>query len=333
MAQGAYTTLENDCVEIVDQEPDSDVENELGQWLTQSSRARGSGYSHFEFHEEVTPKMRQLVLQQSSSRDDIKEQCQESHMDDSTAKRLEFDLEHEDASVTLADTQECDGGAEQVITFKERWAMKEKRVRLSRAWGEYKLLSRAGQVLSNLLCLGRHPGWKLIPIIVKSEDDLRQEQFALQLIRQFDRIFSDRGLGLFLQPYEVLATTATGGLIQAVPDTISLDSLKKNDKSFLSLKEFFQRFYETEEKRNKARQRFCESLAGYCVVSYLLQIKDRHNGNLLLHAQGHIIHIDFGFILSNSPGNANFESAPFKLTNEFVQVLGGPDAPLFRRFR
>lgn len=173
----------------------------------------------------------------------------------------------------------------------------------------------------------------MVPIIVKSDDDLRQEQFALQLIRQFQRIFRDRGLSLFLRPYEVLATNATGGLIQAVSDTISLDALKKNDKSFLSLKEFFQRFYDTEEKRNRARQRFCESLAAYCVVSYLLQIKDRHNGNLLLHAQGYIIHIDFGFILSNSPGNANFESAPFKLTNEFVQVLGGPDAPLFRRFR
>jgi phosphatidylinositol kinase/protein kinase (PI-3 family) len=39
---------------------------------------------------------------------------------------------------------------------------------------------------------------------------------------------------------------------------------------------------------------------------------------------GHLTHIDFGFLLTNSPGNGmKFESAPFKLTNEFVKVLGG----------
>lgn len=51
------------------------------------------------------------------------------------------------------------------------------------------------------------------------------------------------------------------------------------------------------------------------------QVKDRHNGNLLLDEEGHIIHIDFGFMLSNSPGGVNFESAPFKLTRELLEVI------------
>lgn len=37
---------------------------------------------------------------------------------------------------------------------------------------------------------------------------------------------------------------------------------------------------------------------------------------------GHVIHIDFGFMLSNSPGGVNFESAPFKLTRELLEVMG-----------
>ncbi|RUP31667.1 kinase-like domain-containing protein [Jimgerdemannia flammicorona] len=75
------------------------------------------------------------------------------------------------------------------------------------------------------------------------------------------------------------------------------------------------------------------SLAGYSIVCYILQIKDRHNGNVLLDADGHLIHIDFGFMLSNSPGSVGFEMAPFKLPQEYLDLLGGVHSEKFAEYK
>lgn len=45
-------------------------------------------------------------------------------------------------------------------------------------------------------------------------------------------------------------------------------------------------------------------------------------------------HIDFGFLLSNAPGKGlSVENAPFKLTQEMIDVLGGQGSDKFTDFR
>lgn len=83
-----------------------------------------------------------------------------------------------------------------------------------------------------------------------------------------------------------------------------------------------------------AKYSFVASLAGYSLVCYVLQIKDRHNGNILLDKYGHMIHIDFDYFISNSPGNNfHFEKAPFKLTEEYVELMEGRRSEYFQHFR
>jgi phosphatidylinositol 4-kinase len=83
-----------------------------------------------------------------------------------------------------------------------------------------------------------------------------------------------------------------------------------------------------------AQRNFARSSAAYAVACSLLWIKDRHNGNILVNADGHLIHIDFGFLLGISPGgNLGFETASFKLTQEMVDILGGPGAEPYLYFQ
>ncbi len=208
--------------------------------------------------------------------------------------------------------------AQAPVIFKERWKQKEHRIR------------RRSQI-------GHLPGWRLVPVIVKANDDLRQEQFASQLLHQIDHILREAEIPVWMRPYDIVATSFDGGLIEAIPDTVSLDALRRNDPHYTTLPDFFDRLFGSrphgEAALEKARQCFVESLAAYSIVCFLLQIKDRHNGNILLDAEGHLIHIDFGFMLARSPGNVNFERAPFKLTSEMVDIMEGPLSPYFRRFR
>lgn len=204
-----------------------------------------------------------------------------------------------------------------LVVFKESWKQKEQRIRQA---------SKEGG----------NANWRLLPILIKSNDDLRQEQLASQLIRCMASILANANVPVWLYPYDIVALSFRGGIIEAIPDTISIDSLRKNHPHFTNLKHFFEEHFghPGNDLYENAKANFVESLAAYSIVCFLLQIKDRHNGNILLDNTGHIIHIDFGFLFLSSPGkNSGFESAPFKLTTEFIDVMDGVNSHTFSKFR
>ncbi|CAD8090047.1 unnamed protein product [Paramecium primaurelia] len=178
--------------------------------------------------------------------------------------------------------------------------------------------------------------WRLVHLIVKTGDNLKQEQFALQLINQFQMIFQKENLPLKLTTYDIQSLGPSSGIMEMIKDAATIDSLKKKLNSIdkdITLSQFFKKYYTT--NLQKAQRNFCCSLAAYSLICYFLQIKDRHNGNILLHKSGKILHIDFGFFISISPGKGlEFEkNVPFKLLSEYIDVLGGTKSELFNLFR
>lgn len=180
-----------------------------------------------------------------------------------------------------------------------------------------------------------YSSWKVKYYIVKVGDDARQEYFAMQLIKEFDSIFKANNLKLLLTPYEIIPIGPNSCLLEMLQDSTSIDSLKKDllqeHGKNISLFEFFGMFHGDEI--NKARSNFCYSLAAYSLVCYFLQIKDRHNGNIMLHKDGRIIHIDFGFLFTIAPGGAIEKKVPFKLLSEYVALLGDKARAFVVQFR
>ncbi|KAH6654625.1 kinase-like domain-containing protein [Truncatella angustata] len=202
--------------------------------------------------------------------------------------------------------------------FGEAWEQKKERIRKSSPYGWMK-------------------NWDLVSVIVKTGADLRQEAFACQLIQACDKIWTDAGTPVWVKVMRILVTGESSGLIETITNGVSLHSLKRSltlaliesgqnpRRRIATLRDhFIKTFGPTDSEPHKAAvDAFKRSLAAYSMISYVLQLKDRHNGNVLIDNEGHIVHIDFGFMLSNSPGSVGFEAAPFKFTYEYLEVLGG----------
>ena len=191
--------------------------------------------------------------------------------------------------------------------------------------------------LKNKSLFGNFKTYKIFRCIFKTHEDLRQEQFATQLINEFNQIFKLENVDCWLNTYEIISTGNDSGLVEMVNNSLSLDQLKQKINN-ISLYDFYLYYWgkgHTDSPEYKrAMKNYVESLAGYSLVCYFLQIKDRHNGNILIDNEGHLTHIDFGFLLSNAPGKGlKFENAPFKLSNDMVQNLGGIEGQYFEQFR
>ena len=220
---------------------------------------------------------------------------------------------------------------EEVVPKNTKINMEE----LRHVFGE--TFSEKGKNIKKNSLFGKLKTHKIFRCIIKTHEDLRQEQFTTQLINEFYQIYQLEQTGLWLNTYEIISTGHDSGLVEMVNDSLSLDVLKQKIEH-ISLYDFYLNYFGNGNPNSHsyklAMKNYIASLAGYSLVCYFLQIKDRHNGNILIDNKGHLIHIDFGFLLSNAPGKGiKFETAPFKLNRDMVECLGGVNSKYFEEFK
>lgn len=166
-------------------------------------------------------------------------------------------------------------------------------------------------------------GWRVNSVIVKTGSDMKQEQLTSQILSIIDAIWKQDKINLFLNPYKTLVTGKNSGLIETIVESRSIHQIKKYLKEKGKSQNIIEYYKENwGSMLENAREVFFRSLVAYSLVSYLLQIKDRHNGNILIGSKGEVFHIDFGFVLGSHPGFYSVESAPFKFSVEYAEVAG-----------
>ncbi|THH27396.1 hypothetical protein EUX98_g6791 [Antrodiella citrinella] len=187
------------------------------------------------------------------------------------------------------------------------------------------------------------------PLIFKDGDDMRQDQLVIQLFTLMDRLLRKENLDLKLTPYDVLATGPLQGMAQFIPSKsiaaivsengTLLNYLRANNPDEGSVGTFGVEPSVIDTFVRSCGEYIAQVLigmllmfdaAGYCVVTYLLGVGDRHLDNLLLAPDGHFFHVDFGYILGRDPKPL---APPVKVCKEMVDAMGGVQSVHYARFK
>ena len=195
-----------------------------------------------------------------------------------------------------------------------------------------------------------------IQAMYKIGDDLRQDQLTIQMIRIMDKLWLKEGLDLKIVTFGCVPTGDRQGMVELVTNSKTLREIQVMGNRGVTgafnqtpIYEYLTKYNPSQYEFARAVNNFTRSCAGYCVITYILGICDRHNDNIMVKESGHLFHIgkilimaiffsncchasdfaDFGKFLGDAQTFGTFkrDRAPFVLTPDMVYVINGGDKP------
>lgn len=166
-------------------------------------------------------------------------------------------------------------------------------------------------------------------LIMYKNDDIRKDYIIISIINIiYDILKNEENMDIMSIKYNVTPTSSSTGYIEIVEDASTIFNIV--EKSGMTIQNYI-----LGNNKNlvvsELRNRFINSTALYCVISYLLGIGDRHLDNIMISKSGLLFHIDFGYILGQDPKYSN--NRLIRVTPEIVNVIGGYQSKDYEYFK
>lgn len=162
------------------------------------------------------------------------------------------------------------------------------------------------------------------------QEDVRKDCVVTSLIKLMNHILVCAELNLNILTYRCIPLSSESGLVEMVPHSKTIADIKRQDPAPGAITNWIQNL-NTKKVLETVRRQLVESMAPYCVISYLLGFGDRHWDNILLTQDATLFHIDYGFIMGQNPANKLF--MPYvRISGELIQAIGGEHSQDYQRF-
>jgi hypothetical protein len=129
--------------------------------------------------------------------------------------------------------------------------------------------------------------------------------------------------------YKVIMISHNLGVIEYLDNCLTLKNIAVKNYTL-------QNYILENNKDNKIgiiKERFAKTLAISSCLSYVLGLGDRHASNIMVSNSGHIVHIDYGYILENPLHSSIVNSPVIRISNEMIDFLGGWNSEYYQIFK